>query len=247
MRAPAFQFYPGDWVRDPQLQMAPTVARGVWINALCRMWDNEPRGTLSGTREEIARLCLCTKEDLEVFLEAVKRCKFADLTIRDGDLTLINRRMVRDEKARQGNANRQRRHYNNHKPNAGLTPPSHDSSSSSSSSSSKKEKDTSLADARFGEFWNVYPKKVDKQEALESWRRIDPALFDSIIADAGHRWASYGKDDKQFIPGPAKYLRKRKWTDEVILRNGSNGAAGAAVPDSMPTADDVLRSKGLLS
>jgi hypothetical protein len=110
-----------------------------------------------------------------------------------------------------------------------------------------KRKDTSLADARFGEFWAVYPKKVDKQEALDAWRRIDPTSFDSIIADAGDRWASYGKDDKQFIPGPAKYLRKRKWTDEVIPRNGSNGGAGATMPDSMPTADDVLRSKGLLS
>ena len=72
MKLPAFQFYPGDWLRDPQLQMASTVARGVWINALCRMWDNEPRGTLSGTREEIARLCLCTKEDLRGLLGCSK-------------------------------------------------------------------------------------------------------------------------------------------------------------------------------
>ena len=29
-----------------------------------------------------------------------------------------------------------------------------------------------LADARFAEFWEAYPKKVDKQEAQAQWRRF---------------------------------------------------------------------------
>jgi hypothetical protein len=63
--------------------------------------------------------------------------------------------MVRDEKARQDNANRQKRYYDRHKPNANLTADltatsqtsSSSSSISSSSSEEKKDTDRSIAEA----------------------------------------------------------------------------------------------------
>lgn len=104
----------------------------------------------------------------------------------------------------------------------------------------------SLADARFKVFWDVYPKKVDKQDALDAWRRIDPTLYDEIIADARKRWITYGKDDRQFIPGPAKYLRKEKWTDEVIPRSGDNGRAKSEPPvRKVQSHAEMLRARSI--
>jgi hypothetical protein len=232
MKLPAFQFYPGDWLRDPELQMASTISRGIWINALCRMWDAQARGKLSGTAAELARVCSCTIEEFELFLADIRRFKFANLTIRDAYLTLINRRMVRDEKARRDNANRQKRYYDNHKPNANLTATSQ--ASSSSSSSSKKEKDTSLADARFGEFWELYRLHKAKVAAQKAWRKLNPdsTLIATILADLKTRfWPA----DLEKAPYPATYLNGRRWEDERTATNGAKPAPPAA------TAEDYER------
>ena len=46
------------------------------------------------------------------------------------------------------------------------------------------EKKEPLQDRRFDEFWKLYPKKVGKQAAKNSWKRIKPnaELFDRILA-----------------------------------------------------------------
>jgi hypothetical protein len=253
VKAPAFMFYAADWLRDTQLQMASTVVRGVWINALCRMWDAMPRGTLCGTSEELARICGCSVAEFELFLSEAQRFGFADIdqadehindkcqtsplrhavTPRSKKVTVSNRRMVREEKARQSHANRQARYRQKAQGDADVTVPS---SITSSITSSKKEKNTSLADARFAEFWEAYPKKVDKQEAQAQWRRINPTLADSIIADAKQRWLSYSEADKEFIPSPARYLRRHKWTDEIVPRNGNGGRP---LRDDGPTMAEI--------
>jgi hypothetical protein len=240
MRAPAFMFYTGDWLRDTQLQAAPTIVRGVWINALCRMWDAETRGKLSGTAEEIARLCGCTKEEFAVFLEAGKRFKFANLTIRDGNVTLTNRRMVRDEKARQDNANRQRRFYENHKPNAdpnaAITTTSQPSSSSISFS--KKEKNTLAIAPGWDRFWDAYPRKTAKKEARKTWVKLNPdaALAERIIADvSGGRWDGY---EKGAIPHAKTYLNNERWEDEAVAPL-TNGRPPKPLRDDGPTMAEV--------
>src|SRR5690606_22940421 len=45
-KSPAFQFYPGDWMRDLALRSCSISARGLWIDLLCLMWDGSPRGYL---------------------------------------------------------------------------------------------------------------------------------------------------------------------------------------------------------
>lgn len=42
-RAPAFLFFPGDWLNDPGLRMCSYETKGVWIDLLCIMFmSNEP-------------------------------------------------------------------------------------------------------------------------------------------------------------------------------------------------------------
>lgn len=45
---PAFQFYPGDWFREPGLRAASISAKGAWAQILFSMHDAPERGKLSG-------------------------------------------------------------------------------------------------------------------------------------------------------------------------------------------------------
>ena len=68
-KLPAFQFYPGDWMKDPSLRSCSLPARGLWIDLLCLMHESPVRGFLMLTNdvamhdEHIAR---CVGADQEV-------------------------------------------------------------------------------------------------------------------------------------------------------------------------------------
>ena len=72
----------------------------------------------------------------------------------------------------------------------------------------------------FDRFWAAWPKKVDIKDARKVWAKLKPGeeLFEKIRA---HCTTAYLDTAKNFIPGPAKYLRGEKWNDEII----SNKAA----------------------
>lgn len=76
-----------------------------------------------------------------------------------------------------------------------------------------------IAQSRFDEFWNVYPKKKDKEKARQIWvKRKYDTISSMIIADIKNRILneSSWKND-QFIPYPSTYLRNKRWEDELTL------------------------------
>ena len=71
----------------------------------------------------------------------------------------------------------------------------------------------------FDTFWKAYPKKVAKGDARKAWgqtERIRPemaTLLSAIQAQmASDQWR---KNDGQFIPYPATWLRQERWDDEL--------------------------------
>ncbi len=140
-KAPAFQFYPGDWRRDTQVQMASMSTRGVWHEMLCCMWDAPDRGKLTGPVPQLAQMFGCHHEELQTALREISALNIGDVTFCNDEgneiVTVENRRMVREERVRKQGLARIHR-YRDKACNADVT---HDvtapSSSSSSSSSSK--------------------------------------------------------------------------------------------------------------
>lgn len=103
-KLPSFQFYPGDWRKDPSVQSLSFHERGVWFELLCFMHESERRGVLllNGTKpddERIARLLGLDVKQTRLLLELFVREGVADLDPHTG--ALRNRRMVRDEKRRR--------------------------------------------------------------------------------------------------------------------------------------------------
>ncbi len=131
-KAPASMFYPADWVCDTApLSLA---ARGAWIDLLCAMWRANPKGQLTHTLEEFARIVRATEEETERVILEIVRLGIADLesllgdvlgqsesllgdvlghdrvTLRDTKVTLINRRMSRQSDARRIATKRQQKY-----------------------------------------------------------------------------------------------------------------------------------------
>ncbi len=134
---------------------------GAWIRICCKLWWSEKRGELKRDIFQWAKILRVFEQDAKRILDYIKKWEIGDVvTDGNGSVTVISRRMKRDEKDRELNMLRQRRFKEKAKGNGSVTPPvtvkSQLSSSSSSSSSSNKEK--------------KYIKKSDDFEWIETLR-----------------------------------------------------------------------------
>jgi len=56
VKAPAFQFYPADWLSNVKLRRCSPAARGVWIDVMCLMHGSDEYGVLRWPLAEIAKV-----------------------------------------------------------------------------------------------------------------------------------------------------------------------------------------------
>ena len=212
-KPPAFQFYVRDWLSDPQLRMASHDTKGVWIDLLCFMWEAPERGQLIGTAPELARMVGATDEVFGIFLNEAQRLKFADVTFCNNEVTLINRRMARDQKNRNNTRLRVAKYRSNAPCNEKVTPPS--SSSSSSSSFSKKKKSTPLppkrGDCPHQEIIKIYHDTLPQLPRIQVWNDANKKTLGARWKeDPGRQtldwWTDYFKTVSQsdFLMGRSK-------------------------------------------
>jgi len=195
MKAPAFQFYPADWRKDPGVQALDFFSRGVWIEILCLMHESNERGVLllNGAAMPEAALANILGLDKQNFDDALTKIKaYGVAKVRQSDGALYSKRMVDDERLTQirrdaGNkgGNPVLLKQNTTTQDKQIPTPS----SSSSSSSSKKEKTCSAnRGTRLPSDWNP----TDEQIAWAKKKRpdVDPLaeaenFRDFWIAKAG--------------------------------------------------------------
>lgn len=72
-------------------------------------------------------------------------------------------------------------------------------------------------DADFVRFWNAYPKRVAKKETRIAWARMRPTSEQVDLMLIALAWQcnkpEWTKDEGQYIPFPATWLRAERWTD----------------------------------
>jgi 5-methylcytosine-specific restriction endonuclease McrA len=108
-KLPAFQFYPGDWMKDPQVSMLSPATRGIWIDLICLMHENGRTGLITGLSDQLCRACRCSAAEFVQAVKEIKDAKTADVTEREGVISIINRRMRREWKERTDTAQRQQK------------------------------------------------------------------------------------------------------------------------------------------
>lgn len=75
--------------------------------------------------------------------------------------------------------------------------------------------------ARFSEFWDVYPRHVDKQDAVKAWGKLKLTddLFTAIM-DGLEKWARYWEErnEPDYVPHPATWINKKRWESEPPMK-----------------------------
>lgn len=71
----------------------------------------------------------------------------------------------------------------------------------------------------FDVWYKAYPRKVAKGDARKAWKQIElirPPLNELLAAiEAQCRSDQWRRNDGQFIPYPATWLRQERWDDEL--------------------------------
>lgn len=109
-KLPAIQFYTGDWLKDPALSMCSPATRGIWIDFLCAAHEFARSGQITGTPDQLARICRCTAAELVAAANELQITGTADVRERNGEITIINRRMKREYDQRLATAERVHKH-----------------------------------------------------------------------------------------------------------------------------------------
>lgn len=69
-------------------------------------------------------------------------------------------------------------------------------------------------------FWEEYPRKESRQEALKSWLKLNPSpeLAEVIIQHIRQRKETWDwqKDGGQFVPYAATFLNQQRWEDAIV-------------------------------
>lgn len=268
-KAPAFQFYPMDWCRDTAtLSLA---AKGAWMDILCALWWSETRGKMTASPDDWARTLREVIHNTMTVIGELKSKKIADFIVHpNGDITVISRRMVRDEIERQNSARRQRERYTRiTRPHADLTPLSRQPHVPSSSSSSF------IAKAIRPETTPAEPGKPDQERDPKRTRPLtanqvavlmfkkrggvpendkgwDKVYFPRFSAPAKQLLILFENDlvkVERCIDGVATWLEERNlsWTPETIVAHAGQWKAGKVKGPVEAAADprDRWRASGL--
>jgi len=192
-KAPAFQFYPMDWMRD--LEEHPLEIEGAWIRIICKLWWSEDRGSLSKTYEQWSRILRVSIEETKRIISYLSDEKICDISVTDnGKVTVMSRRMMREERERTQAALRQRRKRERDANHADVTIAS---SSSSSSSSSKKNKNT-LAGNDKKIIFNYQTQKWENLNGMvETWQDRFPAIDIKLELNKMASWLEANPKNKK--------------------------------------------------
>lgn len=73
----------------------------------------------------------------------------------------------------------------------------------------------------FAQFWDMYPKKKDKQSAEKAFKKLNPdeALLKTMLnaIEEQKKSAEWQKDNGQYIPHPSTWLNGHRWEDEINI------------------------------
>lgn len=96
-----------------------------------------------------------------------------------------------------------------------------------------------VPDEQFAQFWDAYPRKLVRKEALKAWRTAVKSTDPDVIIAGLEPWRSYWRKQRtaqEHIPHGATWLRQERWLetpssgpparDQQVSQNGELMAPG---------------------
>ena len=101
-RDPSFQFYPNDWLSDPELRSCSVTARGLFIDLMCLMHRSKVYGKLmiNGSRPEDKQVINLLRIHHKTYQKALKELLAYGVLKVDGEGIYYNARMMKDKVVR---------------------------------------------------------------------------------------------------------------------------------------------------
>ena len=91
----------------------------------------------------------------------------------------------------------------------------------------------------FVAFWDLYPKKVSKGQALKAYKAaLKKATADTILDGLRSHLPVWKNTERQFIPNPATWLNGERWNDEVNTTSATNPLA------HIPSVEELQARRG---
>lgn len=71
--------------------------------------------------------------------------------------------------------------------------------------------------SRFGEFWDLYPRRIQRARAESAWKKLTKAQKQAAIDAVPHHCAMWARQarEKDKVPYPATWLNGKSWEDEI--------------------------------
>ena len=88
-------------------------------------------------------------------------------------------------------------------------------------------------------FYELYPRKVCKKNAIKAWNKIDSSLHDAIMSALREQLPAMLAGEKCYIPHPATWLNGGRWDDEVDAKEVKGESNDMA-------KERLLKKRGLL-
>jgi hypothetical protein len=239
---PYFPFYVNDFTSDEKLILCSAESTGVYIRIMCLMHKSDEYGVIllkqnfkQSSKQEHNFALLFAKfmpYDLSVIESALDELIAAGVLILDGD-RLYQKRMVKDEKisqlrveaGRKGGLKTQKSISRKDKKESEFAT-DFDKAKNKANTEYGYVNETVNKDSSFDVFWKAYPRKTAKEDARKAYavlmKKKDAPTIDRLIEsiEAHKRSEAWKKDDGQFIPHPATYIRQGRYDDEIKMQGG---------------------------
>ena len=215
-KAPAFQFYPKDWLTDPDVVCMSMAQKGAYITLICYCWlehklhknDDHIRNLLGNARNW-KTLWNGIKHKFEIQGDYLVHPRLKEERIKQEEY-----RKKKSNAGKKGMKKRWNKSDNNHNTVKEVLITKNNSSSSTSFSIAHS---SDIYTSSFKKFWENYPRKVGKKKAMEAWNKIkqDDGSIERILEALKEQKETKQWQNHRFIPHPATWLNQERWNDEV--------------------------------
>lgn len=237
-KAPAFQFYPKDYLTDAKVRRLSWAARGVYIELLALMWVEGKDRLLEA---DIPAILGIPDTEWRAFRDELQH-KSARVFAERGAYLVSKRLTLERRKQRQTRKVRQEAARCKWMKAADAKRCSSSASASASSTAVEKKKKQPLSPGGdgysegFKKWWAAYPKgqrKRGKPKCWKKWQREKlEARTEDILAclEAAKKSRDWKGDRGQYIPGPHPWLNDAPWLTEDFAKDAADGSVPAFVP-----------------
>jgi uncharacterized protein YdaU (DUF1376 family) len=214
--SPAFQFYPADYLADPNVDMMTLEQQGAYIRLICHAWRSTTVGRLLNDRSTLAALARMSVDQWSSNEASILRAFRID---DDGFIT--QKRLVKEWEKQQAKRNQA------HEAGVKSGKVRRERPFNDRSTNRQRPVDVSFNTSSSSSIYNIYPKKVGKRAALKAItaaiKRKPADYILSRTADFAEATRSWPDSQKKYIPNPATWFGQDRFDDDPETWCRDNG------------------------